>query len=130
MLVEGDDFNEPICDAVRAILDGHIMLSRELGAAGHYPAIQILDSVSRLQSQIATPEQKVHAQKVREALAAYRQAEDLIQLGAYVAGSNPRLDATIRARDNMMRYLRQDGSVVSPIQETLTGLGSLATMLP
>ena len=130
MLVEGDDFNEPICDAVRAILDGHIILSRELGAAGHYPAIQILDSVSRLQSQIATPDQKQHSRKVREALAAYRQAEDLIQLGAYAAGSNPRLDATIRARDNMLNYLRQDGAVASPITETLSGLGSLASMLP
>ncbi len=130
VLVEGDDFNEPICDAVRSILDGHITLSRDLGAAGHYPAIQVLDSVSRLQSQIALPDQKQSAQKVREALAAYRQAEDLIQLGAYVSGSNPRLDATIRARDNMLRYLKQDGSVVAPIQETLTGLSSLAMQLP
>lgn len=130
VLVEGDDFNEPICDAVRSILDGHITLSRDLGAAGHYPAIQVLDSVSRLQSQIAQPEQKQSAQKVREALAAYRQAEDLIQLGAYVSGSNPRLDATIRARDNMLRYLKQDGSVVAPIQETLTGLSTLAMQLP
>ena len=129
VLVEGDDFNEPICDAVRSILDGHITLSRDLGAAGHYPAIQILDSVSRLQSQIASPEQRMHAQKVREALAAYRQAEDLIQLGAYVSGSNPRLDATIRARDKMLSYLRQDGATVSPINETLAGLGSLAEQL-
>ncbi len=130
VLVEGDDFNEPICDAVRSILDGHITLCRQLGSAGHYPAIQILDSVSRLQSQIATKEQKQHSQKVREALAAYRQAEDLIQLGAYVSGSNPKLDATIRARGEMLRYLRQDGEIVSPIQETLSGLGSLAALLP
>ncbi len=130
VLVEGDDFNEPICDAVRSILDGHITLSRELGAAGHYPAIQILDSVSRLQSQISKPDQRQSAQKIREALAAYRQAEDLIQLGAYVSGSNPRLDATIRARDNMLRYLRQDGTVAAPIHETLTGLSNLALQLP
>jgi flagellum-specific ATP synthase len=130
VLVEGDDFNEPICDAVRSILDGHITLSRDLGAAGHYPAIQILDSVSRLQSQISTPDQKVHAQKVREALAAYRQAEDLIQLGAYAAGSNPKLDSVIRARADMMRYLRQDESAVSTTEETLGGLASLAAVLP
>jgi flagellum-specific ATP synthase len=130
VLVEGDDFNEPICDAVRSILDGHITLSRDLGAAGHYPAIQILDSVSRLQSQISTPDQKVHAQKVREALAAYRQAEDLIQLGAYAAGSNPKLDSVIRARAEMMRYLRQDESAVSTTEETLGGLASLAAVLP
>lgn len=129
VLVEGDDFNEPICDAVRSILDGHITLSRELGAAGHYPAIQILDSVSRLQSQLSKPEQRQSAQKIRESLAAYRQAEDLIQLGAYVSGTNPRLDATLRARENMLRYLRQDGSVVTPIQETLNGLSNLALQL-
>jgi len=130
VLVEGDDFNEPICDAVRSILDGHITLSRELGAAGHYPAIQILDSISRLQSQISKPDQRQSAQKIREALAQYRQAEDLIQLGAYVSGSNPRLDATLRARDSMLRYLRQDGTVAAPIHETLTGLSNLALQLP
>ena len=89
VLVEGDDFNEPICDAVRGILDGHIILSRQLGAQGHYPAIDILHSVSRLTSAIATPAQKEAARKIRGALSAYRDAEDLIQLGAYVSGSNP-----------------------------------------
>jgi flagellar export protein FliJ len=103
VLVEGDDFNEPICDAVRAILDGHIILSRQLGSAGHYPAIQVLDSVSRLQSQLATREQKDNMRKIREALAAYHQAEDLIQLGAYVAGTNPSLDASIKARPKIIR---------------------------
>src|SRR5450631_4159887 len=89
VLVEGDDFNEPICDAVRAILDGHIILSRQLAAQNHYPAIDILHSVSRLTSAIATPKQKSGAQRLRQALSAYRDAEDLIQLGAYVAGTNP-----------------------------------------
>jgi FliI/YscN family ATPase len=129
VLVEGDDFNEPICDAVRSILDGHITLSRELGSAGHYPAIQILDSVSRLQAQVATPEQRSHAQKVREALASYRQAEDLIQLGAYAAGSNPKLDSVIRAHSEMMRYLRQDCESTSTPQETSSGLAALASVL-
>src|SRR6202020_2237713 len=112
VLVEGDDFNEPICDAVRSILDGHITLSRELGSAGHYPAIQILDSVSRLTSQIATMDQRTQVQKVREALSTYRQAEDLIQLGAYAAGSNPKLDSVIRAHGDLMRYLKQDAAAV------------------
>lgn len=129
VLVEGDDFNEPICDAVRSILDGHIVLSRDLGAAGHYPAIQILDSVSRLQSQVSPPGQKADAQKVREALAAYRQAEDLIQLGAYAAGSNPKLDSVIRARTEMMRYLRQDGETFSTAEETSAGLATIASSL-
>jgi flagellum-specific ATP synthase len=129
VLVEGDDFNEPICDAVRAILDGHITLSRELGSAGHYPAIQILDSVSRLQSQVAGPEQRSHAQKIREALAAYRQAEDLIQLGAYAAGTNPKLDSVIRTHADMMRYLRQDCESASTPHETVSGLAALASAL-
>lgn len=130
VLVEGDDFNEPICDAIRATLDGHVILSRELGASGHYPAIQVLDSISRLQSDIATIEQKESARRVREALAAYRQAEDLINLGAYAAGSNPRLDASIRARDEMMKFLKQDSHEPSGLDQTLAGLHKLATLLP
>jgi FliI/YscN family ATPase len=130
VLVEGDDFNEPICDAVRSILDGHITLSRELGSAGHYPAIQILDSVSRLTSQIATVDHRTQAQKVREALSMYRQAEDLIQLGAYAAGSNPKLDSVIGAHTDLMRYLRQDSHAVSSPQETISALASLASVLP
>jgi flagellum-specific ATP synthase len=130
VLVEGDDFNEPICDAVRSILDGHIILSRDLGAAGHYPAIQVLDSVSRLQSRIATADQKEHSRRVREALAAYRQAEDLIQLGAYVSGSNPKLDASIRARADLMAFLRQDSQQASTLQQTLEGLRKVASLLP
>ena len=130
VLVEGDDFNEPICDAVRAILDGHIILSRDLGSAGHYPAIQVLDSVSRLQSRVASKEQKENSRRVREALAAYRQAEDLIQLGAYAAGSNPRLDASIRARGDMMKFLKQDANELSELNRTLEDLHKLATLLP
>jgi flagellum-specific ATP synthase len=130
VLVEGDDFNEPICDAVRAILDGHITLARDLGAAGHYPAIQVLDSVSRLQSQLATPEESAHARKIREALALYRQSEDLINLGAYVSGSNPRLDAVIRSRNEIMRFLRQGPADASVVNETVRQMGALAQMMP
>ena len=89
VLVEGDDFNEPICDAVRGILDGHFILSRQLAGQGHYPAIDILHSVSRLASAISTPPQKDAARKIRQALAAYKDSEDLMQLGAYVAGLEP-----------------------------------------
>jgi flagellum-specific ATP synthase len=127
VLVEGDDFNEPICDAVRAILDGHIVLSRELGAMGHYPAIDILNSVSRLASKVATPEQREAARKIREALANYQQSEDLINLGAYAAGSNARLDSAIRLRPNLMQFLRQDHDVSAPIQDTLKQLYALAS---
>jgi FliI/YscN family ATPase len=129
VLVEGDDFNEPICDAVRAILDGHITLARELGAAGHYPAIQVLDSVSRLQSQLATPEESVHARKIREAMALYRQSEDLINLGAYIAGTNPKLDSVIRSRNEMMQFLRQGPTETSVVEETMRQMGTLAQMI-
>src|SRR5204862_394720 len=108
VLVEGDDFNEPICDAVRGILDGHFILSRQLAGQGHYPAIDILHSVSRLTSAVAQPRQQQAARRMRQALAAYRDSEDLIQLGAYTAGSNPGLDASIRLRPELLDFLRQD----------------------
>ncbi len=126
VLVEGDDFNEPICDAVRAILDGHITLSRELGSAGHYPAIQVLDSVSRLQSKLATPQESEAARRVRESLALYRQSEDLINLGAYVSGSNTRLDSAIRSRDEVMKFLRQKPTDRSSGEETAKRMEALA----
>jgi FliI/YscN family ATPase len=129
VLVEGDDFNEPICDAVRSILDGHIILSRQLAAQGHYPAIDILHSVSRLTSQIATPAQKSAAQKLRQALSAYREAEDLIQLGAYVAGTNPVLDSGIKLRPELLTFLQQDHNATAPLQETLKRMTDLATRL-
>ena len=130
MLVEGDDFNEPICDAVRAILDGHITLARDLGAAGHYPAISVLDSVSRLQSRLATPAQSDYARKIREALALYRQSEDLINLGAYVSGSNLKLDAVIRSRNEITRFLCQGPTETNVIDETIRQMGALAKMIP
>jgi flagellum-specific ATP synthase len=127
VLVEGDDFNEPICDAVRAILDGHVILSRELGAMGHYPAIDILNSVSRLASKVATPEQREAARKIRETLASYQQSEDLINLGAYAAGSNARLDSAIRLRPHLMQFLRQPPDLAAPMDDTLKQLYALAS---
>jgi len=126
VLVEGDDFNEPISDAVRAILDGHVILSRELGAMGHYPAIDILNSVSRLAGRVSTPQQKEAARKVRETLANYRQSEDLINLGAYVSGSNQRLDSAIQLRPQLLEFLRQESDVNAPLEQTLSQLYSLA----
>jgi len=129
VLVEGDDFNEPIADAVRAILDGHIVLSRQLGAQGHYPAIDILNSVSRLTSAISSAEQQKSAVKLREALSTYQRAEDLIQLGAYVSGTNPGLDTAIRARKDLVDFLRQDAAQFAPRDETLMRLKALAQKL-
>lgn len=130
VLVEGDDFNEPICDAVRSILDGHIVLSRRLAAAGQYPAIDVLESVSRLSTAVSTREQADASRRIREAMALYRQSEDLIQLGAYVSGANPKLDASIRARDQLLEFLRQDAGNKSAREETLRQLMTVAAMLP
>jgi FliI/YscN family ATPase len=128
VLVEGDDFNEPICDAVRAILDGHIVLSRELGAAGHYPAIDILQSVSRLAPRLCTPEQKQAAIKIREAMATHERSEDLINLGAYASGANPKLDAAIRLRPRLVDFLKQGSQEQSPFEKTMAGLNELAKL--
>lgn len=129
VLVEGDDFNEPICDAVRAILDGHIQLSRHLGAAGHYPAIDILHSVSRLASRIAEADQKESSRRVREALSSLDRSEDLINLGAYVSGSNNRLDTAIKVRGSIEQYLRQEAGHGAEISTTLQGLNELGALL-
>jgi len=100
-----------------------------LGSAGHYPAIDVLQSVSRLASQVATPDQKVWSQKVREAMAAYQRAQDLILLAAYTAGSNTKLDAAIRVRQELEDFLRQDSHLKSTREETLTRLEKLAAAL-
>jgi len=129
VLVEGDDITEPIADAVRATLDGHIVLSRSLAAMGHYPAIDILNSVSRLSSQLATPEQAAAARRLREALASYHNSEDLIQLGAYVSGTNPALDAAIRTRPQLLEFLRQNAGEKAPLKDTLGRMEALAAQL-
>ena len=129
VLVEGDDFNEPICDAVRAILDGHVVLSRDLGSAGHYPAIDVLRSVSRLSSQISDRQQLQHARSLRESLSRYEQAQDLINLGAYSKGANAKLDTVLAVKPEIERFLCQEPDVASPRDETLRDLGRLASML-
>ncbi|MBM3759462.1 MAG: FliI/YscN family ATPase [Acidobacteria bacterium] len=129
VLVEGDDFNEPVCDTVRAILDGHIILSRQLGAMGHYPAINVLESVSRLQSKLATPNHKEAARSIREALASLERSSDLIQLGAYVPGSNSLLDNVLRNRGQIDQFLRQDAEETSKMEDTLGQLQSLSAIL-
>ncbi|MEW6732113.1 MAG: FliI/YscN family ATPase [Acidobacteriota bacterium] len=108
VLVDGDDMNEPIADAVRSILDGHIVLSRTLAARNHYPCIDILNSTSRLFSEVATKGQRLAAGRLRELQAAYERAEDLINIGAYQSGSNPLLDQAIGCHKRIIDYLRQD----------------------
>ncbi len=107
VLVEGDDMNEPVADTVRGILDGHIVLARELAEKQHYPAIDVLASVSRLMTEVADPEHKQLAGKFRSLLAVYRDAEDLINIGAYVSGSNEQIDLAIDLIDDLNGFLQQ-----------------------
>jgi flagellum-specific ATP synthase len=107
VLVEGDDENEPIADAVRGLLDGHVWLSRRLAERGHYPSIDVLRSISRLANDLSTPEERPARQVIRELLAAYAENEDLITIGAYRRGANRTLDAAVEMREEINRLLRQ-----------------------
>lgn len=120
VLVDGDDMNEPIADAVRSILDGHIVLSRSLASQNHYPAIDILPSVSRVMLDIVDQSHWQSAQTIRSILATYREAEDLINIGAYAAGSNPRIDRAIRLIDNVRTLLQQNVHESTDLRATLT----------
>ena len=108
VLVDGDDFNEPITDTARGILDGHIVLSRKLGHKNHYPAIDVMASISRCMSAVATSEHKAFAGKLKNVLATYNDAEDLINIGAYRQGSNKEIDYAISKIDKVNEFLRQD----------------------
>lgn len=108
VLVDGDDMNEPIADAVRGILDGHIVLSRELAAQNHYPAIDILNSVSRVMIEIVNNEHRQTANKMRSVIATYQDARDLVNIGAYTPGSNPKIDYALASIDACLEFLQQD----------------------
>ncbi|MGQ9854655.1 MAG: flagellum-specific ATP synthase FliI, partial [Candidatus Oleimicrobiaceae bacterium] len=107
VLVEGDDLNEPVSDAVRAILDGHVVLSRRLANLNHYPAIDVLASTSRVMIDVVSKEQLEAARKVIEILSTYREAEDLINIGAYVPGSNRKIDYARSMIERVNAFLRQ-----------------------
>ncbi|NOZ28577.1 MAG: flagellar protein export ATPase FliI [Chloroflexi bacterium] len=122
VLVESDDLTEPITDTVRSILDGHIVLSRALAAENHYPAIDILQSVSRLMPNITTREHQRAAGRLREALATYERARDLINIGAYVSGSNPQIDYALEKLPDIQGFLRQEDDEVTPLEESIARL--------
>jgi flagellum-specific ATP synthase len=125
VLVEGDDMNEPIADAARSILDGHIVLSRELAHQNHYPAIDVLKSISRVMSDIASLQHKHNASRLKELLATYRKAEDLINIGAYNKGSNPKIDLAVEKYDSIIAYLRQGIQEDVNFEESLVQLDQL-----
>jgi len=125
VLVEGDDTNEPVSDHVRSILDGHIVLSRALAARNHYPAIDVLQSVSRTMPDVASVEHRTKAGQVRDWLATIRNSEDLVNVGAYVPGTNPRIDDALGRRDVIEAFLRQPADDLQPFDGALAALGSL-----
>jgi flagellum-specific ATP synthase len=122
VLVEGDDANEPIADALRSILDGHIQLTRELAMQNHYPAIDVLGSISRVMDDIVDDQHRQNAYRLKQVMATYRKAEDLINIGAYVSGSNPKIDYAIEMFEKINSYLRQD------IEETVVFEDSVGQM--
>lgn len=125
VLVEGDDLNEPISDAVRSILDGHIVLTRDLAVQNHYPAVDVLKSISRVMPDITSLKHREGANHIKSILATYAKAEDLINIGAYVTGSNPRIDHAIKMIDRVNDFLRQDIDEKVTFTESLAQLESL-----
>jgi flagellum-specific ATP synthase len=125
VLVDGDDMNEPVADAVRSILDGHIVLSRQLAAANQYPAIDVLQSVSRVMPDVVDANHYSAASAIRDLLATYRDAEDLINIGAYVPGSNPRVDLSLSKIEGIRHFLRQGIYETSSYEQTLARLMSV-----
>lgn len=119
VLVEGDDINDPIADAVRSMLDGHVILSRDLASRGHYPAIDVLESISRVMIDVAPDEHQKAATELRRVLAVYRDAEDLVNIGAYAEGSNPEIDKALRLMPAVRRFLQQGLYEATPYAEIL-----------
>jgi len=125
VLVDGDDMNEPIADAARSILDGHIVLSRKLAAAGHYPAIDVLQSISRVMGDVTKPEQRNLIHQFMDLLATYTESEDLINIGAYVKGSNAKIDKAISLIENMKEFLKQGIDEKVTVEENINKLSLL-----
>ena len=122
VLVEGDDMTEPIADETRSILDGHIVLSRKLGAANHYPAVDVLASASRVMNNVITPEHKAHAGRLRELMASYADVELLVKIGEYKRGGDPTTDEAIDKQDRIKAFLRQRTTEASSLEQTLADL--------
>jgi flagellum-specific ATP synthase len=125
VLVEGDDIDEPLADAIRGILDGHIWLARRLANRGHYPAVDVLNSISRVAPDVTGPEQRAAATEVRRVLATWDEIEDLVSLGAYVPGTNAEYDTTVQTRELVNAYLTQDRSEACALEEAAEQLVAL-----
>lgn len=129
VLVDGDDFNEPVADATRSILDGHIVLTRKLASAGHFPSIDVLESKSRVRDHVISVEQRAHAETILRLEATYREKEDLILVGAYQKGSNAAVDSAVEHRDEVLGLLRQISDETSPMGHTTAKMRDLAARI-
>ena len=129
VLVDGDDHNEPIADAARSFLDGHVVLDRKLAIAGHFPSIDVLGSISRVASRVSSPEQIEFAQTLRKTLAARRSAQDLLDVGAYQSGANPLVDAAVENEDEINAFLQQRMNEQTTFAAAWQQLGALAHTL-
>jgi len=125
VLMEGDDQQDPLVDAVRALLDGHVMLERKLNARGHYPPIAVLDSLSRLMTAVCSKEHLEKTRRLRELLAAYASSEDLVRIGAYQKGVDPTLDAALAALPRITAYLQQKKGETAEFAESVKALMAL-----
>jgi len=126
VLVDGDDMDEPVSDTVRGILDGHIVLNRKLAQAYHFPAIDVLASISRLSKRVTGPQTQKAVAAIRRSMAAYAQSEDMITVGAYQKGSNAEVDAAIELHPAIENFLMQEEAEKTTIEKTLTDFGKLA----
>jgi flagellar biosynthesis/type III secretory pathway ATPase len=129
ILVEGDDFNEPISDAVKGIVDGHVWLSRSLANRSHFPAIDVLQSISRVRGDVVTPEQLAHAKRVLALSAVYQDIEDLVNIGAYVPGVNPEFDLAVQGRQRILQFLQQDSASPLKMEQSVRQLAELSAWL-
>ena len=128
VLLEGDDTNDPVADTARGILDGHFFLSRDLADSGHYPAIDVEKSISRVMPKVSSPEHLLSARRVKQLYSRYMRGRDLVSMGAYVAGSDSELDAALQKWPQIKEFLQQDMNQSVPISETLQELGSIASV--
>ena len=129
VLMEGDDQQDPLVDAVRSLLDGHVVLSRALAAEGWYPPIEVLDSISRLMPVVTEPQHREHAALLRRLMAVYARSEDLVRIGAYKPGSDPDLDRALRAREAMRAFMTQEAHEQVRFADCVRRLSSLAEEL-
>jgi flagellum-specific ATP synthase len=125
VLVEGDELDDPIADAVRSILDGHIILSRQIAQKNNFPAVDVLQSASRVMRAVVSADQLKWAGQIKEWIAAYRQAEDLINIGAYVRGSNPKVDQAVAVMDRITQFLKQGIDEKATLADTLASMHAI-----